>query len=128
MIYVFGVFVILHGLIHVAYFAPAIPAAPAGKAQPPEFSFGHSWLISYLGIHAGAVNVIGYSAAAIACVGFIAAGLGVLGVPWLDTYWQIIAIASAAASMLVLLASWNNWFIAAVVINIAIAAYAFLAQ
>ncbi len=128
MIYVFGVFLILHGLIHAGYFAPAIPAAAAGKAQPPEFSFGHSWLISYLGIHAGAVNVVGYAAASLACIGFVAAGLGVLGVPWVATYWQTIAIASAASSMLVLLASWDKWFIAAVVINIAIAAYAFLAQ
>jgi hypothetical protein len=46
----------------------------------------------------------------------------------LATYWQTIAIVSAASSMLVLLASWNNWFIAAVAINIAVAAYAFLAQ
>lgn len=128
MVYVFGVFLILHGLIHAGYFAPALPVPPQAKIKPPEFSFEHSWLIKYLGIHAGTVKFTGTGAVVVALVGFIAAGLGVMGVPWLANYWQTVAIVSAAASTLVLLASWNAWFIAALAINIAIAAYAFLAQ
>ena len=128
MQYVLGGFLIFHGLIHCAYFAPAIPAGAPSKTPPPEFGFDHSWLIKYLGIHATAVKFIGLTAAAVAAAGFIAAGLGVMGVPWLANYWQIIAIGSAAASLLVLAASWNMWFIVAVAINVAIAVYAFLAQ
>lgn len=128
MIYVFGVLLILHGLIHAAYFAPSPPANLEASRQPPEFKFDHSWLIKYLGIHASTVKAAGLIAAGAALAGFIAAGLGVLGVPWLANFWQTIAIGSAAASLIVLLASWNNWFIAAVALDIAIAVYAFMAQ
>jgi hypothetical protein len=128
LFYVFGVLLIAHGLIHTLYLTPPLPAKPGARNQPPQFNFNHSWLIKYLGIHAGTVKVIGMAAVIIALVGFVAAGLGVLGVPGLVNYWQTIAIASASSSLILLIASWNNQFIVAVAINIAIAVYAFIAQ
>jgi hypothetical protein len=127
MKYAFGIFLILHALIHAGYFAPAIPAKPDAPSRPPEFSFDHSWLISYLGLHGSAVKIIGMTCVTIALIGFILAGLGVMGVPLLADYWWPVAIISAFASLIVLIASWDKWFIAAVAINIAIAVYAFQA-
>ena len=126
MKYVFGIFLILHALIHAGYYAPAIPADPNAKTKPPEFSFDESWLISYLGLHGVAVKVIGMACVTIALAGFVLAGLGVLGVPWLVDNWQLLSIVGAMASLVVLVASWDKWFVAAVLINIAIAGYAFL--
>jgi hypothetical protein len=126
MKYVFGIFLILHALIHAGYFAPAIPADPNAKTQPPPFSFDKSWLIHYLGLHGKAVKIIGMTCVLVALIGFILAGLGVMGVPFLADNWQIMAIISAFASLIVIIASWDKWFVGAVLINVLIAGYAFI--
>jgi hypothetical protein len=49
-----------------------------------------------------------------------------MGVPFLADNWQIMAIISAFASLIVIIASWDKWFVGAVLINVLIAGYAFI--
>ena len=53
----FAAFIAAHGLIHASYLSPT-PARTAGGPEWP-FELGRSWLVSGLGLDAGAVRLIG---------------------------------------------------------------------
>ena len=98
-----GVFLIVHGLIHIAvWLAPQQPDAP--------FDSRHSWLL-------GDVSTLSRSLAGIACVLLVLAGILVL----LEVGpGAALAIAGAVVSLVLVLLTFNRWLSVATAINAAI--------
>jgi hypothetical protein len=95
-----GLFLIAHGLIHLAIWLPkSDPKAP--------FDAGHSPF-------AGNVRRLAATLAAAAAVVLAAGGLGLIaGASW----WAPAAIAGAAISAVLLLLTFNKWWLIALGIN-----------
>lgn len=97
-----GLFLIAHGLLHLAvWVAPAPPDAP--------FDSRHSWLFGEF----GASRPIALIAAAVLVVAgvLVLAGAGA---------GAVIAAIGAAISLLLVILTFHPWFLAAVAINVAI--------
>jgi hypothetical protein len=112
---IFGVFLIVHGLIHVMWFVPA-PDNPGGPPWP--FGLDDSWLLNAVGAPESLVRGLAVTLAVLSIVGFVAAGLGVLGVPGLADVWSALTIASAAVSLLLVLSFWHLYFIVGLALDI----------
>ena len=98
-----GLFLIVHGLVHLAvWVAPAPPDAP--------FDVRHSWLL-------GDARTISRVAAVIACGVLVLSGILVLAGAGAGS---AVAAIGAALSLALVLITFHLWFIAAVAINIAI--------
>ena len=101
--YVAGVFLILHGLVHLLYFGQSqrIFELQSGMVWPDG-----SWVFgSFLG--ETSIRSIASIVLVIAALGLIAGGLAiVLGQHW----WQIITVGATAVSSLLYLAMWNGRF------------------
>jgi len=108
-----GGFLIAHGLIHVLYGVPA----------PDEnwpFKLDHSWLLSRFSVSETSLSALGKILWLSATVGFVLAGLGVFGIPLLERWWRTIAVASSAASLLLISLFWHRWFIVGLLLDVAI--------
>ena len=102
-----GLFLIAHGLVHLAvWIAPPPPDAP--------FDSRHSWLVGDAAGPARALSIASF-------VGFVAAG--VLVAAGIDAGAGVAVAASAIALLLVAL-TFNRWLVFAVAINAAIIAVA----
>ena len=102
-----GLFLIAHGLVHLAvWLAPPPPDAP--------FDSRHSWLLG---------DAVGPSRAlsVLACVLFVLAGILLLAGTELAA---AIAVAAAVISLALVALTFNRWFVFAVGINAAIVAIA----
>ena len=112
---VFGSFLIIHGLIHVMWFIPE-PDKPDGPPWP--FGLADSWLLN--GVHApeGLVRGLAVTLALLSIVGFVLAGLGVIGVPGLSGAWSVLTIASAAASLLLVVLFWHLYLIVGLALDL----------
>lgn len=117
LLIVIAVFLIAHGLIHV-YFVT--PAPPPGPVKWP-FQLDHSWLLAPLGLDRFA-RPIGMGLLILTVGGFAATALGLLGVPLFHEWWEILALASAAVSFLMLVLFWNLMLVFGIVIDAAIVA------
>lgn len=98
--YVAGVFLILHGLVHLLYFGQSqrIFELQPGLAWPDG-----SWVFGRL-LGTDPTRAVASVALAISALGLIAGGLGILlGQPW----WQGLTVGSLALSSLLYLAMWN---------------------
>lgn len=117
---IIGIFLILHGLVHAGLAAAPNPDDPDSK--PGQFFAApeRSWLFKRLNLGAAVVKWFGLGLVALATVGFILAGLGVLGLLGLGSIWPVLAIASAALSLLLLILFWNSWLTLGILINIGI--------
>lgn len=101
MRWLFGLFLVAHGLIHVA-----IWLTPANSDAP--FDVRHSPLFGDLGGIATAGGLLAGAA-------FVASGIACL----LDATWWPVALAGAAGiSIVVLLATFTTWWLLALAINI----------
>jgi uncharacterized membrane protein YphA (DoxX/SURF4 family) len=100
-----GLFLIAHGLVHLAvWVAPAPPDAP--------FDSRRSWLL-------GAIGPLATVLAILACVLLAVAGVLVLAGAGAD-----LAIAGAAVSLVLVLLTFHRWLSFGVVIDVAIIAIA----
>lgn len=98
-----GLFLIAHGLVHIAVWIP--------KPQPnAPFDSRHSWL---LGERPALVRQLAFTA----CALFVIAGILVFSDADLGAG---VAVAGAAVSLLLVLLTFNPWFLAAIAINVAI--------
>lgn len=98
-----GLFLIAHGLVHLAvWIAPPPPDAP--------FDSHHSWLLGDAG---GPSRML----AAAACALFVVAGIVVLAGAGLGA---ALAVAGAAVSLALVLLTFNRWFVFAIAINAAV--------
>lgn len=110
-----AVFLIAHGLIHLSY----LPAARPRNAPNYPFQLEHSWLLVPLGLDRWA-RPIGLGLIVLTVGGFSLTALGLLGIPVLAASWQMLAVASAFVSFLLLVLFWNRMLVLGIVIDAAI--------
>jgi len=107
---IYGVLLVLHGLVHLAWFAPT---------QPDEFPF--RWK-SLLLPHASEATLKRYISPMIVAqaVLFALAALGVWGVPLLAAAWVPMAIVAVALSTTIMVLLWHPWFFTGPAVNLLI--------
>ena len=118
--FISGLFIILHGLVHLLYFGHSAGyfELEAGMTWPDG-----AWALSKFLEH-GTVRVLASAALILTATTFAAAGMGV----WLrQAWWRPVALAAAAFSSVLYLLFWNGAFrrlpnqgLIALLINIAI--------
>jgi hypothetical protein len=100
---VIGVFLIAHGLIHVALYAPPTADAPFDPAR--------SWLFGRR------LRPLALTLAAVTTLIFAIAGIGLLAH---QDWWQAASVAGASASLVLLALFFHPWLSFGVAINVAI--------
>jgi hypothetical protein len=97
-------FLIAHGLVHVALWAPKFDPTSA------PFHPSHSWL---LGDRRLVAQVLAFTAAAV----LVVAGIAL----WADTaWWQPMAVAGLVLSTVLLVLYFHPWFLFILAINVAL--------
>ena len=103
MRWIAGLFLIAHGLVHLAIWLPK----PDQKAP---FDVGHSPF-------AGDVRRLASALAVAAAVILVPGGLGLIGdAPW----WTSVTVTGAVVSAALLLLTFNRWWLIGLGINVAI--------
>lgn len=98
-----GLFLIAHGLVHLAIWLPK-------PDQNAPFDVGHSPF-------AGNVRRLASALAIAAAVILVLGGLGLIGdAPW----WIPVTVTGAAVSAVLLLLTFNRWWLIGLGINVAI--------
>jgi len=120
----FGIFLLVHALIHLAWVTPPPPATPGGPAYP--FDLTRSPLLP--GLAERPLRVIGVTLVSVAVVAFVAAGLGVLGAPGLSAVVPVTVSVGAVASLLVIALFWNTWFVVGALLDVALLAGAYFGK
>jgi hypothetical protein len=105
-----GLFLVAHGLLHVAVWVPRPPAnVPFDTSRSPMF---------------GNVRGIAISLSLLAALLFVVAGVAVLiHAAW----WAPVAIAAAAISVLLIILTFSPWLLAGLAIDVVIFVLALLA-
>lgn len=101
MRYVFGLFLVLHGLVHLLYAGQSrrIFELKAGMVWPDK-----SWLLGRI-LSTGALRTVAEVSLAVACVLFVVAGAGLFfSLGW----WRTFAVVAAAVSSAVYLLFWDG--------------------
>jgi hypothetical protein len=106
------IFLIAHGLIHLAYFAPV----PADPKYP--FSLNKSWLGSMVGLDASATHMLGIVLGIAAVCGFALTGLATAEVVIPQSWWLPLSVIASVASLLMLVVFWNNALVLGIAIDI----------
>ena len=101
MEFIFGIFIILHGLVHLLYFGQS---QQLFRLHPdmewPDDSWAFSRLLDY-----DVIRVVASSACVLATVGFVAGGLGILlG----QTWWRPLVVGSAVFSASLFILFWDG--------------------
>lgn len=110
-----GLFLIAHGLIHLAWVAPK----PDDPAYP--FSFKRSAVLPTA--HEDLLRPIGIALAIAVAALFLVAGTGFMGVEPLAHYWRLAAISGSMLSALLIGTFWHPWFVLGAMIDLAIVAF-----
>ena len=96
-----GVFILLHGLIHLMYFGHA---ARYFEMKPGMLWPDGSWIFSRFLVEAAVRNLASISLI-LAAVGLVIGGIGIFaGLAW----WRPLVVAAAVFSSLVYLLFWNG--------------------
>ena len=109
---VIGILLAAHGLVHLLYFV-------TNTDEKWPFTLEESWLLPGVARRPVAIALI-----AVTVVGFALLGLAVAGVPGLGAIWPVLAVVSAAASLLTLVVFWNAQLLAGIAIDLAVLALA----
>ena len=97
----FGVFLVLHGLVHLLYFGQS---ARYFELQPGMSWPDGSWLVSKL-LGEGGTRTLAGLLLVLAAVGFIVAGIGIfVGQSW----WYPVLVGSAVFSSLIFILFWDG--------------------
>jgi hypothetical protein len=120
----FAIFLIAHGLMTMSLSTVPVPAL--GALHTPYFpawwrdNVDNTWPASRLGIPVGIIRIVGSSLWMAVLVCFAAAGAGLLGLPGLNSLWQIFAAAGAFNSLILLALYWHPWLFIGLLLNISI--------
>jgi hypothetical protein len=98
--FIVGVFLVLHGLVHLLYFAQSrrLFELQPGMAWPEG-----SWAFSKL-LGEGATRWLASISCLLAAIGFVAGGIGIfLGQAW----WRPLVVGSAAFSAAIFVLFWD---------------------
>jgi hypothetical protein len=112
----FGLFLVVHGLIHLSWIAPKPddPSYPFRLSDPAVFKRADPRTIAGI----GAVLVV------VSTLAFVVAGLGVWDVAGLQSVWRAAAVLGAVLSLVVVATFWHRWFLAGPLLDLAIIAAA----
>jgi hypothetical protein len=98
-----GLFLLAHGLLHIAVWVPRPPAnVPFDTSHSPIF---------------GSVRGVAIGLAVLAAVLFVVAGIAVLAHA---AWWALVAMAAAAVSALLILLTFSPWLLLGLAIDIVI--------
>jgi hypothetical protein len=98
---IFGVFIVLHGLVHVLYFGQS---ARLFELRPGLVWPDGAWTFSKL-LGDEATRTLASIAYVLAAIGFAAGGIGILvGQAW----WRPVVVASAAFSAVLAILFWDG--------------------
>lgn len=101
MRYIFGGFIILHGLVHLLYFGHS---ARYFELKPGMLWPDGSWVFSRL-LGDGAARNLASISLILAAIGLVVGGIGILaGQAW----WQPLVVGAAAFSSVVYILFWNG--------------------
>ena len=112
-----AIFLILHGLVHSILAMVPSPKAPGGGIATFYPGLG-SWL--FTGLSEQASKTIAILLSVIATLGFVATGLALLGALVPFDWWRVLAIASAAISLLLVAIFWDPYLIVGLLIDLAV--------
>jgi len=99
--FIFGVFFVLHGLVHLLYFGQSwrLFELRPGMVWPDG-----SWAFSKL-LGDEVTRILASISCVLAAVGFVAGGIGLLVS---QTWWQPVVVASAAFSAVIVILFWDG--------------------
>jgi hypothetical protein len=99
--FIFGVFIVLHGLVHLLYSGQS---ARLFKLQPgmvwPEGSRAFSRILGD-----EATRLLANISCLLAAIGFVVGGTGILV---MQAWWRPVVVASAAFSAVIFILSWDG--------------------
>jgi len=98
---IFGVFIVLHGLVHLLYFGQS---ARYFELQPEMVWPDGSWAFSRL-LGDEATRILASISCVLAAIGFIAGGIGILV---RQAWWRPVVVASAAFSAVIIILFWDG--------------------
>jgi len=104
-----GLFLLAHGLLHVAVWIPRPANVPFDTSRSPMF---------------GNVRGVAISLSLLAALLFVVAGVAVL---MHAAWWAPVAIAAAAISALLIILTFSPWLLAGLAIDVIIVVIALLA-
>lgn len=104
-----GVLLTAHGLVHLLYLAPDVPA----------FTLDRSWLLPDQVRRPVALGLM-----ALTVVSFVLLALAVWGAPGLSAIWPALTVAAAVVSALLIVALWDKQLVLGLVIDAALVAVA----
>lgn len=97
----FGIFIVLHGLVHLWY----VTLSQRWVEFQPEMGWtGESWLFYPL-LGDGATRWLATVLYGMAALGFVAGGIGIFSQ---QTWWRPVVIGSAALSAAIILLFWDG--------------------
>lgn len=102
-----GLFLVAHGLVTIAIWAPRYPAVPEGQLQPPDAA--HSWIFGDVRAFSLVFGVAVGVALAIAGFGFLTH----------QGWWPPFAIGAGVASLLLFAVFFTPWWLAGIAISAA---------
>jgi len=121
-----AVLLIAHGWVHASLSWVPLPAAngPRTPFWPSWWraAVDPTWPISRLGLTAPLARGLGWALWLASLLGFTAAGLGLLGVPGLNSLWQILTAVSAGLSLAMLVLYWHPWLVVGVLLDLVLLA------
>jgi hypothetical protein len=99
--FIFGVFFVLHGLVHLLYFGQS---ARLFELRPGMVWPDGAWTFSKL-LGDEATRILASIACVLAAIGFAAGGIGLLVS---QTWWRPVVVASAAFSAIIFILFWDG--------------------
>jgi hypothetical protein len=99
--FIFGAFVVLHGLVHLLYFGQS---RRLFELRPGMVWPDGSWAFSKL-LGLEATRLLASISYLLAAIGFVAGGIGILVG---QTWWRPVVVGSAAFSAVIVLLFWDG--------------------
>lgn len=107
-----GVFLIVHGLIHLSWLSP--------KPDDPKYPFTLEHSTALPSTPPELLRPVGIMLSSAVAVLFIVAGIGVLGVAPLADFWRLASVVGAVLSMALIGVFWSPWFVIGALLDIGI--------
>jgi hypothetical protein len=101
MSFIFGVFIVLHGLVHLLYFGQS---ARVFELKPGMVWPDGSWAFSRL-LGDGAARNLASISLVLAAIGLVVGGIGILVS---QAWWRPVVVGAAAFSSVVYVLFWNR--------------------
>jgi hypothetical protein len=99
--FIFGIFIVLHGLVHLLYFGQS---ARLFELRPSMIWPDGSWACSRI-LGDEATRTLASISYVLSAIGFVAGGIGILV---RQAWWRPVVVASAAFSAVMIILFWDG--------------------